>query len=95
MFKSVYFELGREVVTPGIYGAMESSYKFATEIMHVMRLFCLGNWGRISAEDKEMNELALKDGDRLMGTYRTCKGKVWIITEVDRSVTTVLFPREY
>lgn len=46
MFKSVYFELGREVVTPGIYGAMESSYKFATEIMHAMRLFSLGNWGQ-------------------------------------------------
>jgi len=36
MFKSVFFELGREVVTPGIYGAMESSRKFALEIMHAM-----------------------------------------------------------
>ena len=67
----------------------------ALEIMHAMQLFCLGNWGRMSEEDKEMNELALKDGGRLMGTYKTCKGKVWIITEADRSVTTVLFPREY
>lgn len=95
MFKSVCFELGREVVTPGIYRAMESSREFATEIMHAMRLFCLGNWGKVSVEDKEMNDLALKDGGRLMGTYRTCKGKVWIITEANRSVTAVLFPREY
>ena len=36
MFKSVFFELGREVVTPGIYGAMESSREFALEIMHAM-----------------------------------------------------------
>mgnify|MGYP006981750763 FL=1 len=49
----------------------------------------------MSEGDKEMNELALKDGGRLMGTYKTCKGKVWIITEADRSVTTVLFPKEY
>lgn len=90
-----FLELGREVVTPGIYGAMESSREFESEIMHAMQLFCLGNWGRMSEEDKEMNELALKDGGRLMGTYKTCKEKVWIITEADRSVTTVLFPREY
>ena len=95
MFKSVFFELGREGVTPGIYGAMVSSREFALEIMHAMQLFCHGNWGRMSEEDKEMNELALKDGGRLMGTYKTCKGKVWIITEAGRSVTTVLFPREY
>lgn len=95
MLRSVYFELGRELVTPGIYGAMKASNKFTSEIIHAMQLFCLGNWGKVSVEDKEMNDLALKDGGRLMGTYRTCKGKVWIITEADRSVTTVLFPREY
>lgn len=46
---------------------------------------------------KNMKELQTvsEDGGRLMGTYKTCKGKVWIITEADRSVTTVLFPREY
>ena len=95
MFKSVYFELGREVVTPGIYGAMNASNKFTDEIIHAMSLFCLGNWGRMSEEDKEINELALREGGRLMGVYKTCKGKIWIITEADRSVTTILFPDEY
>ena len=52
MFKSVFFELGREVVTPGIYGAMESSREFASEIMHAMRLFCLGNWVECQRETK-------------------------------------------
>lgn len=74
---------------------MESSREFASEIMHAMQLFCLETGVEMSEEDKEMNELALKDGGRLMGTYKTCKGKVWIISEADRSVTTVLFPREY
>ena len=95
MFTSVYFDLGREVVTPGIYGAMNASKKFTAEIVHAMRLFCLGNWGRMSEEDKEINELALREGGRLMGAYKTCKGKIWIITEADRSVTTILFPDEY
>ena len=44
---------------------------------------------------KEMNEQALQDEDRLMGAYMTCKGKIWIITEWDRSSTIILFPDEY
>lgn len=42
-----------------------------------------------------MNEQALQDEDRLMGAYMTCKGKIWIITEWDRSSTIILFPDEY
>ena len=46
-------------------------------------------------EDKAANEQALIEGNRIMGAYQTCKGKIWIITEADRSATTVLFPDEY
>ena len=47
-------------------------------------------------EDAEMNTEAVNNGDdRILAVYKTCKGNIWIITEWDRSVTTILFPSEY
>ena len=60
-----------------------------------MERYCNKDWGILSDEDKEMNEQALQGEDRLMGAYMTCKGKIWIITEWDRSSTIILFPDEY
>ena len=55
-----------------------------------------GDWGNVDDEDKQSNELSLKDGSRLVSAYEA-KGlpKIWIITEGDRSATTILFPEEY
>jgi hypothetical protein len=54
------------------------------------------DWGDLSDEDVRENELSLKEGFRLLSTYRTAKGqKLWIITEADRSSTTILLPDEY
>jgi len=50
----------------------------------------------LSAEDLEENDVSLKEGFRLLSAYHTCKGqKLWIITEADRSSTTILLPAEY
>ena len=54
-----------------------------------------GDWGDLCEEDKAENELSLKEGFRLLSAYETEIGKIWIITEADRSVTTILFPSEY
>ncbi len=55
-----------------------------------------GDWGDISEEDREANNLALQNGGRLLSAYRMGSGvKLWVITEADRSVTTVLLPDEY
>ena len=55
-----------------------------------------GDWGDVCAEDKEANETALKFGGRLFSVYHDSKGvKFWIITEADRSATTVLLPDDY
>jgi hypothetical protein len=55
-----------------------------------------GDWGLVFPEDRQANEDALRDGDRLMSVYRSSKGqRFWIITEADRSATTVLFPDDY
>ncbi len=54
------------------------------------------DWGDICKEDREQNELSLKKGMRILSSYKTEDGvKFWIITEADRSVTTVLLPSEY
>lgn len=55
-----------------------------------------GDWGDMSEDDKQANEDALVDGYRLMSSYRDREdNKYWIITEADRSVTTVLLPSDY
>ena len=54
-----------------------------------------GDWGDICPEDASLNEDALKEGDRLVSVYGEGDRKFWIITECDRSVTTVLMPEDY
>jgi hypothetical protein len=55
-----------------------------------------GDWGNVCDEDKQENELSLKEGYRLLSAYVTKDlPKIWIITEADRSATTILFPDEY
>jgi hypothetical protein len=56
-----------------------------------------GDWGDLCDEDRNENRLSLEQGFRLLSSYRTCAGdtKVWVITEADRSVTTILLPEEY
>ena len=55
-----------------------------------------GDWGDLSEEDKQENELAVEQGFRILSAYHTSKGcKLWVITESDRSVTTILLPDEY
>jgi len=61
-----------------------------------LRLHVVGNWGIVDEEDQEANNLALKDGSRLLSAYRLKSGvKVWIISEADRSSTCVLLPEDY
>lgn len=95
------FETGRIVMTRGIYdkiyGRDQFDDAFNTFVHKSMERYMSGDWGELCDEDKEQNEQALKDGDRLMGSYENKERgwKIWIITEWDRSVTTILFPDEY
>ena len=74
---------------------MESDLAFAREIAAVFIRYQRHDWGNLCQEDKELNDEALEAGDRILAAYRTSKGEVWIITEWDRSATTILFPSEY
>ena len=85
------FPLGIVVATPGALEAMSPD-----DMAQAIRAHESGEWGEVPAEDAAANERALVDGDRLLSAYKTSRGvRFWIITEADRSATTVLLPEEY
>ncbi len=87
------FELGRVVATPGALQALEENKKYGMEYLG-RHLF--GDWGDLEQEDKEENELSVRKGFRILSAYKLPDGqKLWIISEADRSVTTLLLPSEY
>jgi hypothetical protein len=89
--RSVRFPLGRTVITRGALDALDGEEVLAGIARHTR-----GDWGDLCPEDKQANEDALSVGARLLSAYHTGAGrKFWIITEADRSITTVLLPEEY
>ena len=60
-----------------------------------LRRHVSGDWGELCPEDANQNEFGLKDGGRLYSVYGKGENRFWIITEWDRSVTTVLLPEDY
>jgi hypothetical protein len=54
-----------------------------------------GDWGALCAFDRRQNEIALREGYRVLSSYPVGEERVWVITEADRSVTTILLPEEY
>lgn len=83
-------------MTRGIADKMADNKKFAKQVTYFFGLYLQGDWGDTSEDDKEMNDANLQSGTgSLMGAYETCEGRIWIMTEHDRSVTTILFPDEY
>lgn len=90
------FELGRLMMTKTISNTMDSSQKFAKEITKIISRYIFADWGDMCQEDKELNDKSVNTGvDRILAAYKTSKGKVYVITEADRSYTTILFAEEY
>ena len=90
------FQTGRIVLTSGVYEWSVVNSDFARFVQTCLKRHIRGDWGNLSAEDRELNDKALKDGSRLLSAYEHWRlPKIWIITEADRSVTTVLFPEDY
>ena len=87
------FSLGSIVATPGALSVLEKSGQppLLFLIRHVR-----GDWGEVCNEDWLANDEGLENGSRLLSAYCTSLGeRIWIITEWDRSVTTLLLPDEY
>jgi hypothetical protein len=84
------FPLGQVVITNNAAQHLD-----AIAVHEAVRRHAAGDWGDLDAEDASSNEMALKHGDRLLSAYGTGERRFWIITEYDRSVTTVLMPSDY
>jgi hypothetical protein len=86
------FELGQIVYTPG---ARDLLFLNGISPLSLLKRHVDGDWGELSEEDKQENELSVKEGFRILSSYPVGTEKVWIITEADRSATTLLLPSEY
>ena len=84
------FPLGELLITANANCRLDQS-----AIAEGLRRHACGDWGNVPPEDAELNDAALTDGDRLLSAYGEGEGRFWIITECDRSVTTILLPEDY
>jgi hypothetical protein len=87
------FQLGRLVSTQGALSSLEQAGQSPLDFI---RRHLSGDWGDLSEEDKRENEFSVDKELRIFSAYHTAKGeKIWVITEADRSTTTILRPSEY
>jgi hypothetical protein len=89
----IRFPLGRVVATPGALRACEKAEQ-APEVFLDRHVH--GDWGDVPEEDKQENERSIEQGLRVLSAYTTSAGEqIWVLTEADRSATTLLLPEEY
>jgi hypothetical protein len=89
----IRFEPGRVVATPGALSALEKAEQLPAQFLdrHVN-----GDWGDVSEQDKQENEISIEQGFRILSAYTTSAGdRIWILTEADRSATILMLPEEY
>jgi len=87
------FPLGRLFATPGVIRAVVTA---GDDVFPYLARHARGDWGDASAYDWKANDAVVRDGTRLLSAYRLSDGtRIWIITEADRSSTTILLPDEY
>ncbi|MRS99702.1 hypothetical protein GJQ57_13710 [Ralstonia pickettii] len=85
--------LGHLVATPAAVAALAAS---GVSIYRLLNRHARCDWGELSDEDRQQNDLAVTTGQRVLSSYPLENGqRIWIITEADRAVTTVLLPEDY
>lgn len=90
-FHGAKFSLGQVVITTNAAAQLQQP-----DVLAAIRRHLIGDWGDVDEEDRLENERSLEHGFRLLSVYRDTNGtKFWIITEADRSATTVLLPEDY
>ena len=98
---SLAFHPGQMVQTSRVFDASREHQPFFTFIRSSIARHLRGDWGDCCEQDQDSNDIALQDGGRIFSVYHIPPGlfalesKIWIITEADRSYTTILFPSEY
>ena len=90
--RPVRLPLGHVVATPG---ALEVVRDHGLDVVGLLHRHRSGDWGAVSDHDARANDHAVGECTRIFSAYETAGGRLWIITEADRSATTVLLPSEY
>ena len=85
------FKHGQIVATTGALILAENG----VNLLEYLERHLNGEWGDLDDEDKAENDFSVKNGFRILSAYNTPSGRLWVITEADRSVTTFLLPEEY
>ena len=89
------FQLGKLVMTSGIQNIINEKPNYQYELVNYLNRYLNEDWGDLCDDDKQMNEDAIRNNERLLASYVTSGGKIYIITERDRSYTTILLRSEY
>jgi hypothetical protein len=84
--------LGKVLATPG---ATKLLLEAGEHPFDYLARHATGDWGDLCEQDREENELSLEHGWRIVSSYPVGEKSIWVITEADRSVTTILLPEEY
>jgi hypothetical protein len=84
--------LGRVVATPGALKLLTQARAYPFDLL---ARHATGDWGELCTFDRHQNEIALREGLRVLSSYPVGRECVWVITEADRSITTILLPEEY
>ena len=92
-FTKALFPIGKVVITPGASDALREAGRTAEEFL--LRHVC-GDWGDLDTDDRLANDWAILQEDRILSSYAIAIDvTVWVLTESDRSVTTLLLPSDY
>ena len=86
------FPLGQIVATPGALDVLDRGAVNASELL---RRHQAGDWGNVPPEDADENNRSVENGWRVLSSYSVGTDRLWVITEADRSSTTLLLPEEY
>ena len=87
------FSLGKVAATPGALTELEHAGQNPVQFL---RRHLAGDWGDLDEHDRAVNQSSLTNDGRLLSSYRLASGQtLWVITEADRSVTTLLLPQDY
>jgi hypothetical protein len=84
--------LGKVVATPG---ALKLLSEAGEDAFGYLARYATGDWGELCAFDRRQNEVALRVGYRVLSSYPVGEERLWVITEANRSVTTILLPEDY
>lgn len=88
-------KLGQVVITSGLNEAIKKDPMYNMFVLESFHRYVMNDWGDTCEEDNKLNNYSAKNSERVVAIYKHDKGDIFIITEWDRSVTTILFTDEY